>query len=304
MVVAPPRPSTIPLKLEAKVSRNGKRAPPGASGGKSRCIPHDAHNACTSRDSKCSSTNSRDDCITRRARSSGHVHPRARLPSNRARAACTEGSVVPRRGKRCGATSPNQSASPVHASASAGDMAPTMSSVAAMSVDTPTKRPSGKTDENGLSLGANARPCRARSSPYSAKNGEPAKRLRFVANRSWRNPGTVSSSVRTAPPGAALRSSTMTLRPAEASTTAVASPLMPEPTTTQSYVEPMTPLLPIEEIIRTRALSTEPLRVEPVDRSAGDDGKDSTAHRGSERRPYDQLCPTGRAGRLRSCLDS
>jgi len=29
----------------------------------------------------------------------------------------------------------------------------------------------------------------------------------------------------------------------------------------------MTPLLPIEEIIRTRALSTEPLRVEPVDRS-------------------------------------
>ena len=44
-------------------------------------------------------------------------------------------------------------------------------------------------------------------------------------NVSWRNPGRVSSSVRTAPPGSSAASSTVTARPARARAMAAASPL-------------------------------------------------------------------------------
>src|SRR5205814_7521391 len=54
-------------------------------------------------------------------------------------------------------------------------------------------------------------------------------------NTSWRNPGSVSSSVLIAPPNQSLRSSTQTRQSARASSAAHASELIPLPTMTASY---------------------------------------------------------------------
>ena len=62
--------------------------------------------------------------------------------------------------------------------------------------------------------------------------GEAAAAGYTEENVSWRNPGRVSSSVRTAPPGSSAASSTVTARPARARAMAAASPFGPLPITT------------------------------------------------------------------------
>ena len=47
--------------------------------------------------------------------------------------------------------------------------------------------------------------CASSASLCAAKNGEPANIERFIAQRSWRKPGSVSSRVLTAPPGSRMR---------------------------------------------------------------------------------------------------
>ncbi len=56
----------------------------------------------------------------------------------------------------------------------------------------------------------------------------------FIAQRSCRKPGSVTSLVFTAPPGSALASTMATFQPFLASSTAAASPLCPAPMTTAS----------------------------------------------------------------------
>src|SRR6266700_260039 len=57
----------------------------------------------------------------------------------------------------------------------------------------------------------------------------------MAEQRSWRNPGRVSSAVRQPPPMVSSASSTWTDQPDSASSTAAARPFGPDPTTTASY---------------------------------------------------------------------
>ncbi len=70
---------------------------------------------------------------------------------------------------------------------------------------------------------------RARGTP-----GRRAPSRCTVAPMSCRKPGSVTSSVRSPPPGRSAASSTTTFQPASASATAATSPFGPEPTTTAS----------------------------------------------------------------------
>src|SRR3954454_22748827 len=65
----------------------------------------------------------------------------------------------------------------------------------------------------------------------AAKTGEAAAAGYTAENVSCWNPGKVSGSVRTAPPGVSAASSTVTGRPARASRMAAASPFGPAPIT-------------------------------------------------------------------------
>ena len=62
----------------------------------------------------------------------------------------------------------------------------------------------------------------------------PANNERFIAQRSWRKPGKVTSRVLTAPPGSAACSITATDQPRFKRWIAAARPLCPAPTTTAS----------------------------------------------------------------------
>src|SRR5262249_9775206 len=66
------------------------------------------------------------------------------------------------------------------------------------------------------------------------KNGDAAASGWTAEHTSWRNPGSVSSSVRQPPPRVPAPPRTWTARPAPASVSAAASPFGPEPTTTAS----------------------------------------------------------------------
>ena len=66
------------------------------------------------------------------------------------------------------------------------------------------------------------------------RNGEPRPSGWIAEQTSWRNPGSVSASVRAPPPIVDAASSTRTERPACAMAIAAASPFGPEPTTIAS----------------------------------------------------------------------
>ena len=70
---------------------------------------------------------------------------------------------------------------------------------------------------------------------------------------SWRKPGSVSSSVRTAPPGASAASSTRTERPASARRIAAASPFGPAPMTSASVTRDA-----LRELVQHAQASTSP----------------------------------------------
>src|SRR5262249_31451320 len=78
-------------------------------------------------------------------------------------------------------------------------------------------------------------PRAASSSPSSACAAPPTHSGCHALNTSWRNPGSVSSSVLIAPPNQSLRSSTHTRHSARARRAAHASELTPLPTTIASY---------------------------------------------------------------------
>ena len=65
-----------------------------------------------------------------------------------------------------------------------------------------------------------------------ANTGDAAAAGYTAENVSWRKPGSVSSSVRTAPPGLSAASSTVTGCPFSASRIAAARPFGPAPITT------------------------------------------------------------------------
>ena len=73
-------------------------------------------------------------------------------------------------------------------------------------------------------------PCSASGNCANTGDAPPAGYT--AENVSWRKPGSVSSSVATAPPGRSAASSTVTAWPARASVIAAASPLGPDPITT------------------------------------------------------------------------
>ena len=75
-------------------------------------------------------------------------------------------------------------------------------------------------------------PCSA--SETDRKNGEATASGWIAEQRSWTNPGSVSSSLRQPPPIACSASTTSTERPARARQIAAARPLGPEPTTIAS----------------------------------------------------------------------
>ena len=87
----------------------------------------------------------------------------------------------------------------------------------------------------------------SRSSSRNA--GEASARGSTVAQTSWWNPGSVSSSVRSPPPNRSAASTSRTRRPASARVTAATSPLGPEPTTTASKPSPGSRGLPGVETV-------------------------------------------------------
>ena len=77
-------------------------------------------------------------------------------------------------------------------------------------------------------------PRRRRADPSARNAGEATASGSAVEQTSWRNPGSVSSSVRIPPPRVPAASTSRTRHPAPASRSAPTSPLGPEPTTTAS----------------------------------------------------------------------
>ena len=97
-----------------------------------------------------------------------------------------------------------------------------------------------------------------RSSGMRANTGEAAPEGWTAENVSWRKPGSVSSSVRTAPPGRSAASSTVTAWPASASRMAAARPLGPAPMTTARSLTPVTVARPGPSAVWHRALTIVP----------------------------------------------
>src|SRR3954452_20028590 len=91
-------------------------------------------------------------------------------------------------------------------------------------------RPSGSGCAEQAPGGTHSSPNRSKG--MAAKTGEAAAAGYTAENVSCWNPGKVSGSVRTAPPGVSAASSTVTGRPARASRMAAASPFGPAPITT------------------------------------------------------------------------
>ncbi len=105
--------------------------------------------------------------------------------------------------------------------------------------------PSSETLAVGSSVFRYSSPRAASSSPSSACAAPPTQSGCQAEKTSWRNPGTVISALRIAPPSQSFCSSTQTLQPARASSAAQASELMPLPTRTTSKSDPASS--PIEE---------------------------------------------------------
>ena len=158
-------------------------------------------------------------------------------------AAFHDGRSAPSSPMRYGAHSPSCAPRRSQAATSVGETAAMLARVASASVCTPTLVPSGNNEQKGLLEGTSSKPWRARSAPIAALTGPPANRPRFIANRSWRKPGKVTSAVRTAPPAVSALSSTMTRRPFFASRAAAESPLIPDPMTMMSAWDSMTHFL-------------------------------------------------------------
>src|SRR3989442_4734331 len=115
--------------------------------------------------------------------------------------------------------------------------------------------PSGKRVAVGCSVFRYSRPRAASSSPSSACAAPPTQSGCQALKTSWRKPGSVSSPVRTAPPGSPSRSSTRTLQPPRASSAAQASELIPLPMTiaSASATGELSKLLVRDEIPLARA---------------------------------------------------
>src|SRR5579872_7138361 len=197
-------------------------------------MPQAAIIALTFGDSKCASRKSRGLASRRRPRSSSHAKPLERHADHRTRAAAKEGIGDPSKPKMCGASSPNRASIARHAWASFVEIAAIAPAVFSRSLLTPRYVLSRKTLAKQSAAGAKLSPCAASASLWAAKNGEPANMERFIAQRSWRKPGRVTSRVLTAPPGSAACSITATDQPRSRRWIAAARPLQPAPTTTAS----------------------------------------------------------------------
>ncbi len=101
-----------------------------------------------------------------------------------------------------------------------------------------TTRSSPRGCANGTAGWRRRAPCV--SSPKRRKKGDAAAIGCAAEQTSWRNPGSVSSSVRQPPPILWAASSTRTDSPAAARTTAAARPLGPAPTTSASVRSELT----------------------------------------------------------------
>ncbi len=85
-------------------------------------------------------------------------------------------------------------------SASVAEKAAIRAAVRSRSVLMPSQRPSGKALAKQSAAGTKESPEDSNSFAYFRRNAEPANRLRFIAPKSCLKPGSVYSSVRTAPP--------------------------------------------------------------------------------------------------------
>ena len=93
----------------------------------------------------------------------------------------------------CGASSPKRASIARQAAASLTDSAAIAAAVFSRSLLTPRYVWSRNTLAKQSAAGAKARPCAVNSSLCAVKNGDPANSERFIAQRSWRKPGKVTS---------------------------------------------------------------------------------------------------------------
>ena len=168
------------------------------------------------------------------------VEARARKPGRRAqrRAARTAPSSIGCRGGRgpasvsvdelVGAADER----PEQALARPRRRSPRPAAVSASERSSTTAVPSSSGCASGAGGWIHSTPCSA--SGTERMNGEASRAGGSREQVSWRNPGSVSSSVRSPPPIVSRPSSTSTERPARASTIAAARPFGPEPTTIAS----------------------------------------------------------------------
>ena len=183
---------------------------------------------------KYSSVKALDDCSSNLINWNNPVVPNARQVLKIDLAAAKDGNSAPKSGKRCGANFPRRAVKACHDSTSFGATFLRVAIFVSRSITIPSDLPSGKSDINGLLEGTNSNPLRIRSSFSAAIIGPPAKRLKFVANKSCLKPGSVISSVRTAPPQESLDSRTKVRLPRLAKRAAELSPFMPDPITITS----------------------------------------------------------------------
>ena len=116
-----------------------------------------------------------------RAVSSSQPAPFLRQASQPVLASARAAIGEPSRAKMCGASAPKSASICRHACASARENPAARATVVSRSLETPNHLPSRIGEAKQCSAGTKARPSALRPSPCSRRNGEPAKRLKFIA---------------------------------------------------------------------------------------------------------------------------
>src|SRR4051812_30441708 len=224
----PPRGTGIPPSCTATAITCVMKPDVGWSGPSPVCSTQGASTPCARSEAKVVSSQPRLDCTASPRKASAPARPSRRTAFAPSASPAGDHSSVPRTPNARSALGKKRSRTPGHSGPSSSVFPSAVRSRNAAS-------PSGNAVAVGSSVFRYSSPRAASSSPSSACAAPPTQSGCQALKTSWRNPGSVSSSVLTAPPNQSLRSSTQTRQSARASSAAHARELTPLPTTTASY---------------------------------------------------------------------
>src|SRR4051812_14382573 len=224
----PPRGTGIPPSCTATAITCVMKPDVAWSGPRPVCSTQGASTPCARSEAKVVSSQPRLDCRASPRKATAPARPSRRTAFAASASPAGDKSSVPRTPNARSALGKKRSSTPGHSGPS--------SSVFPSGV---RRRNAALSSGNAVAVGSSvlrySSPREASSSPSSACAAPPTQSGCHALKTSWRNPGSVSSSVLIAPPNQSLRSSTQTRHSARASSAAQASELTPLPTMTASY---------------------------------------------------------------------